>query len=113
MNKYKFYPLFFCLSFVLSQTTYSQWSAGASVSYLNLLVKNGYSNMGGSLKVEKNMLYFGLGYHGKVTGKRSILADTAVLESGQAYALSTYSMSSFNLFLISLEAMRIILDFMV
>lgn len=99
MNKYKFYVLFFCLSFVLSQTTYSQWSAGASVSYLNLLVKNGYSNMGVSLKAEKNMLYFGLGYNGKVTGKRSVLADTAVIESSQAYAISTYSMSSFNLFL--------------
>ena len=82
-----------------NQTFYSQWSIGASSSYLNLLVKDGYSNWGLSLKAEKNMFYFGFGYNGKVMGERSVLADTAVIESGQAYALSSYSIESYNLFL--------------
>lgn len=99
LRKYKNYILIFVLSFVLSQSSFSQWSIGASTSYLNLLVKDGYSNLGLSLKAEKNMLYFGVGYTGTINGKRTVLADTAVLESGEAYALSTYSMKSYHLFL--------------
>ena len=84
---------------VISGTSFAQWSIAPSVSYLNLLVKDGYGNFGLTIKAEKNMLYFGVGYNAKVSGTRTVLADTMVLEQGQAQALSTYSMKSYKLFL--------------
>ena len=83
----------------MSESSSAQWSIAPSISYLNLLVKDGYSNYGLSLKAEKNMLYFGLGYNGKVIGERTVLVDTTVIGSGQGYALSAYSIKSYTLFL--------------
>ena len=95
----KKYILIVFAGLTISGTSFAQWSIAPSVSYLNLLVKDGYGNFGLTIKAENNMLYFGVGYNAKVSGTRTVLADTMVLEQGQAQALSTYSMKSYKLFL--------------
>ncbi|MBQ21234.1 MAG: hypothetical protein P1U44_10470 [Vicingaceae bacterium] len=99
MKKYRFHLIVFVLCLITTKASFAQWSVGTSVTYLNLLVKDGYGNFGLSLKAEKNMLYFGFAYAAKASGSRTVLADTAVLEKGQAEALSTYSLKSYKLFI--------------
>lgn len=99
MKKHKFYLIIILLFLINSQNLYCQWSLGSSVNYLNLLVKDGYSNFGISVKAEKSSFYFGFAYTATESGERTVLADTSAIDIGQAQALSTYSIKSYKIFL--------------
>ena len=99
MKKYKLYIIIILLFSIYSQNSYCQWSLGSSVNYLNLLVNDGYSNFGLSVKAEKSLFYVGFAYTTMESGERTVLADTSMIDAGQAQALSTYSIKSYKIFL--------------